>query len=377
MRRKILYVVTKGDFGGAQRYVFDLATRLPHEAFDVVVASGGPDALAERLRAEGIRTLRIESLARDMNPVKELRAAIELWRIMRRERPDIVHLNSPKAGGIGAFIARLVGVEHIVYTTHGWAFLEPRPLWWRALTWLASWITALLSHVVIVVSSHEARSARMPFVDRKLRIIQTAIPPIAFREREDARTTLVSEHATKRHAQDIWLVTIAELNANKNLQAALDAVAAFNAESEWKVFYTIMGGGELMGTLAAYVQDRGLEDHVQLLGYVEEARTYLKAFDIFLLPSKKEGLPYAVLEAGAARLPVIASAVGGIPEVVTHGTEGLLIDPYDPATIVAALERFSSDPTLRMRCSEALAAKVENQHSLDRMVEETRRVYEL
>ena len=97
---------------------------------------------------------------------------------------------------------------------------------------------------------------------------------------------------------------------------------------------------------------------------------------MFLLPSKKEGLPYALLEAGAAKLPSIAAEVGGIPEVITTGEHGLLIDPLNVDTIVAALEILAFDPVLRTNCTEALAKKIADEFSLPRMLDATVHLYQ-
>ncbi|PIR41028.1 MAG: glycosyltransferase family 1 protein, partial [Candidatus Yonathbacteria bacterium CG10_big_fil_rev_8_21_14_0_10_43_136] len=99
MKKKILFVITKSNFGGAQKYVFDLATGLPKDQFDVAVALGGSGILIQKLQAENIRVLPIFSLARDVNPLSDITTFFELWRMFRKEKPDVAHLNSAKAGG--------------------------------------------------------------------------------------------------------------------------------------------------------------------------------------------------------------------------------------------------------------------------------------
>ncbi len=375
MRKKILFLITKSNFGGAQRYVYELATNLPKDQYEVVVAFGGQGILKDKLEAAGVRTREIQSFQRDISIQKELRSLFELRQIYKEEQPDIIHLNSSKAVAMGALVGRLTGVPHIVSTVHGWAFLEPRSFLWRSIVWLGQWISTWLSDDVILVSAHD-KSVRMPFQSRKLHMIHTALPKITFKERDVARDALFPQDTKETHQQDIWLVTNAELTHNKNLFAALDAVADFNDRNEWKIFYTIISDGELRSQLQEHIELRSLKDQVVLLGYVDDARSYLKAFDIFLLPSKKEGLPYALLEAGAAGLPAIASNVGGIPEVITNREYGLLIDPTDDATITKALEMFAFDPKLRATASANLEAKIAREYALPKMIEMTERVYE-
>ena len=129
-----------------------------------------------------------------------------------------------------------------------------------------------------------------------------------------------------------------------------------------------MGDGELEMSLSDHIHGRAADTQVRLLGYVQDSRAYLQAFDIFVLPSKKEGLPYALLESGAAGLPCIASNVGGIPEIIENRKNGLLIDPNDHQSIVCALEKLLASPELRRQYGEALQEKVAHEFSLEEMI---------
>lgn len=127
-----MFVVTKSNFGGAQRYVFDLATNLPTNGYDVLVATGSAQgsesagSLIGMLQHAGIRTVFLPHMARDISPLRDWRTFLSLWKLMRDEKPDVVHLNSSKAGILGALTARLAGVRRIIFTAHGWAFWETR-----------------------------------------------------------------------------------------------------------------------------------------------------------------------------------------------------------------------------------------------------------
>ena len=145
-RRRVLFIITKSNWGGAQRYVYDLATALPKHEFEVQVAFGQPGRLADALARAGIETYSIAALQRDVSLVADFRSFLELWRLLRTMRPDIVHLNSSKAAGLGALAARITRVPRVVFTVHGWPFAERRNLVWRMFAFLASWKTAILSH---------------------------------------------------------------------------------------------------------------------------------------------------------------------------------------------------------------------------------------
>ena len=337
-KKKILYIITKSNFGGAQRYVFELALEMKKRGYDVAVACGGKDELVTKLHLADVKTYSVNGFQRDINFLKELSALFSLTKIIYQYKPDIVHLNSAKAGGLGSFISRILRVPQIIFTAHGWPFLEPRAKWWKTLSWIGSYLTSIFSHHIIMVSNYDAIHMNMPGIKNKSSIIHTAVSPFSLIERENARNSLFSEEVVNNHRFDIWLVTIAELNHNKNHTTAIDAVAEFNSTHSTKIFYSIIGSGELLFSLKEQVALRGQTEYVNFLDYVENARQYLLAFDIFLLPSKKEGLPYAILEAGLAQVPCIASRVGGISEVITDKESGLLTDPTNHMTIVTALD---------------------------------------
>jgi hypothetical protein len=171
MKKKVLITVTKSNFGGAQRYVFDLATTLPKDKFEVSVVSGGTGAanaasgtLEQKLREAHIPIFFIKAFMRDISFRQEWRALRELVALYRTEKPDIVHLNSSKAGGLGALAARIARVPRIVFTVHGLPQDEDRGALTRMLIALATWASFILSHRVIAISQNNfKRIQRFPF----------------------------------------------------------------------------------------------------------------------------------------------------------------------------------------------------------------------
>jgi glycosyltransferase involved in cell wall biosynthesis len=374
--RRLLLVITKTNFGGAQRYVYELATAFRDQGYVVAVAGGGEGDLIENLKTAGIPTYTIEGAQRDISLLKELSVIRSLRRILKDFEPDIIHTNSSKLGGLGSLVARLHGVPRIIFTAHGWPFLEPRAWWWRTLAWLGSYATALLAHKVILVSNHDKRNTVMPGIKHKCSVIHTAVADFSLLPRHEARLTLIGDKATEEHAHNVWLGTIGELNQNKNHTTVIDAVAEFNETHQTKILLIIISDGELRASLEEQASLKGLREYVYFVGHKKEARQYLSALDIFVLPSLKEGLPYALLEAGYAGLPCVASFVGGIPEVVTNLETGLLIDPHNHNSIVAALDHLINEPDARIHYGDALKKRVSDQFGLATMIDKTKLVYE-
>ncbi len=301
-RKKILFVITKSNWGGAQRYVYDLATALPKGEFDVQVAFGQPGLLALKLKAAGIATHPILSLERDVSLFADVRSFFELWQMFRKERPDVVHLNSSKAAGLGALAARCAGVPRIIFTAHGWPFWEQRNPISRGLIYVFSWLTALLSHKIIVVSNYDLKVAqKMPCVVQKAIRIYNGIAPMELTDATEIRSYFPGKRVTG---------TIGELTRNKN-QISLIEQARKNPD----LHVAIVGDGEDRKFLKDKIDQYGLKQRVVLFGF-RETKSVLKGFDVFALPSLKEGLPYVLLEAKAAGLPIIANRVGGVGEIL-------------------------------------------------------------
>lgn len=329
-------MATKSNFGGAQKYIFDIARSLVHnQEIDLSVIAGGNGSLFEKCRHVGIRTASIPHLERDMSLGKEMRSFFALVKILRKEKPHVVHLNSPKMGGLGALAARLAGVKHIIYTNHGWTFHEERPLWQKILIKVFSWIIILLSTRTIVLSEKEYNDVRhWPFTRKKLSIIPLGIASPAFLEKNEARKNLFEMAGANDIGQEL-ILSIGELTKNKGYGYALEALSTYTKPYS----YFIIGTGELEHELKDKIHTYGITDRIHLLGYVDNAAQYMKAADIFLLPSIKEGLPYVLLEAGYAEIPVIATRVGGIEEM-TEGGKTNLVEPKDaPALLISLIDK--------------------------------------
>ncbi len=303
-RPKVLYMITKSNWGGAQRYVYDLATHRPKDQFEVAVAVGGPGALTEKLTAAGIPVLFLDRVQRDLSLTRDIGGFASLYRTVRTYRPDVVHLNSSKVAGLGALAARLLGVRRIVFTVHGWPFMEHRSLLWRLFAFLGSYLSALLSHQVIVISTHDLRIGhRMPFLRKKLHLVYNGIElPMTFGSGSEIRAAFPPGVPITG--------TVGELTRNKNHKALIE-----RARKEPTLYLAIVGEGEERGALEAAIARYKLADRVKLFGFIP-AQDVLRGFDTFAFPSLKEGLPYVLLEARAAGLPIVASRVGGIPDVV-------------------------------------------------------------
>lgn len=370
-KRKILFVITKSNWGGAQRYVYDMATSLDKSEFEVEVIAGGNGLLKEKLEAVGIPVTSLHSMERDINLKKELQAAKELWMLFRAKKPDIVHLNSSKAGGIGALAARLAGVKHIIFTAHAWAFNENRGSISKMTISFLHWLTIVFSHQTIAVSeSVREQVIHMPFLAKKIRVIHLGMNTFELKEKDEARKLL--SHNGHHCANETWIGTISELHPVKGIPYAIDAIALLRESHPHLKFY-IIGEGEQRELIEKQIVKRRLEGDVCLVGFVDDAKIYLKAFDIFVLSSLSEAFGYSLVEAGLAEVPVIATSVGGIPEVIDEA--GILVPTQNGRAIADAIVKILDTPGEKERLGKALNVRVLQHFSKEAMLAQTIEVY--
>ncbi len=380
-RTKVLYVITKSNWGGAQRYVFDLATSLPREQFEVAVAFGGTGEhgaeegeLSKRLKEAGVRTIFVRAFARDIHFHDEMRAFTELKDIFRREMPEVVHLNSSKAGGLGALAAYMTGVPNIIFTSHGLPYDEDRGACAKAFIYLSTWFTFLLCDAVICISDDTAaRAKRFLGVQKKVHLVHNGVSDVPLLERHEARRALAALN-TGIPENALWIGTLSELIHNKGLTFMIEASARLRDRGE-RFALLILGSGDLQKELQEQIQILKLADTVFLLGFVPNARQYLKAFDILTLTSVKEGLPYVLLEAGQASLPVLASDIAGIADIVEQNVSGILTPPGDVAAIERGLSQLLDDQAQRERFARRLHERVAAQFSIESMLKATIALY--
>ncbi len=362
---KILYLITKSNWGGAQVYVHDLATAFKGKGHETVVAFGGHGTLEEKLKKNGVKTISIESMERDVSIMREFAVAREMYRMIKEEKPDIIHLNSSKAAGIGSIIGRMLGVKHIVVTIHGAPFREDRKYISRRLIYFFTWLTCVFAHVVITVSKQdEADLGTMFFVKNKLRTIYLGL-------------TYDPSQQVRTNPKDrlMHIVTVGDLTKNKGHLYGLQAMEKLKNENT--LFkYTIIGEGEERQKIEEFIAMKKMEDVVELVGH-RYARDVLHEYDIYFLPSIKEGLPYSLLEAGTAMLPVVATITGGVPEIIRHESTGLLAQPKDVEGLYTCLARIINDRKFGKQLGRSLHGHIVQNFSHAKMLVETAKAYGL
>jgi glycosyltransferase involved in cell wall biosynthesis len=371
-KKKILYLITQSEWGGAQKYVFDLARNFRDE-FEVVVAFGGKGRLKKLLDKEEIQNITLSNLVREINPWKDFRAFWEICRLIKKEKPDIVHTNSSKAEILGNLSAALARVPKIVHTAHGFVFNEPMRFWKkRFYIFLERWANKFTS-AIICVSDYDRAKALLHRIApaKKLITIHNGI---------DAEKFYSEKKEPPIESGKFIITTIANFYPTKGLPYLIEAAGLLSPQFNDLEFW-ILGDGKERPFLEKLIRHHALKN-VKLWGSKDEKGAYLKnseyleKSDLFVLPSVKEGFPYTILEAMAAGLPIVATRVGGVPEAITDGENGFLLPPADSYALARKISDLRESYAERSKMSRNNREKVRKLFSLETMLQKTKEVYD-
>jgi len=372
-KKSILYIITKSVWGGAAKYVFDLSNNLS-EDFNIAIAAGDKGKFFDKIKKSKLPYYQINNFQRTINPFKDIFAFFEILSLLIQLKPDIIHINSSKAGGIAGlagWIYKIISNKKIklIFTAHGWAFAEDKAKWKISLIKFFSKITAAFYDKIICVSEYDRKIAIDNNIcpNNKLVAIHNGIDikNINFLTKEEAQNKLINR------ISPLLIGTIAEWTHNKGLIYLLRAIKKIK-DKEFDV--VLIGSGENPDKEKMDKLTRKYKN-IHLIEYIPDAVKYLKAFDIFVLPSTKEGLSYTIIEAMIAEIPIIATNVGGIPEMITDQETGFSIEPKSPELISKKIEYILSNPEKVKTITEKARQKAEQEFTLKKMIEKTKKLY--
>ncbi len=373
--KKILFIVTQSEMGGAQRFVADASVWLAQQNYQVIVAAGkGNGKLFDKL--SGLKTYNLKHLKRMPNPLTGLRAVKEIRHLLKQEQPDILFLCSTMAGILGSIASAskkpMFGcptpkhsMMRVIYRIGGWAFNDPRPWWQKKLILFLEKRTAKRKDKIIVNSQFDFDCALKHKIApaEKLVKIHNGLDPnrIEF---------LPKEAAQQKLGLSLNLPTVGAISnfyKTKGLEYLIKAAKNINSS------FIIIGDGPERKNLENLIAELNLQDKVILLGRIPEARKYLKAFDILTLPSLKEGFPWVILEAMAAGVPIVATKVGALPEIITDNQSGFLVEPGNSQALAQKIKTLLQNPALQTKFSQNARQRLQD-FSQQKMLSQTEQV---
>lgn len=376
MKTRILGIITQGELGGAQQFLTQLAHALDSERFEFSVAWGSSTGgdLANLLPV-GTTTHKLTHLVRALNPWHDMRAISEIQDLIARTTPHIVLAMSSKAGFVASWAVAQYNSRHphapiaSVYRIGGWAFNDPRPWWERALYRTLERLSARHKDIIVVNNTHDLEQARRIGIKPKRRLlcIHNGIAPLQTppHSKEEARIELSKLIPTLDTTRPI-VGTIANFYATKDIPNLLRAATELDPATQ----VVVVGDGPERGHIEDIISLLHLETRVFLVGRIAGASHLLPAFDVFALPSRKEGFAWVLLEAMRASVPIVATSVGSAPEIITHGHNGILIAPGQWRELGQALRSLIADKPLQASLSQHAQQDLTERFSVDRMTRE-------
>ena len=361
-------------FAGAGGVMLRQAVGLDPQRYAITIVAPEDGALLDRARVAGLAVVPLRKLrsGRHLYPSDDVEAAVELRERLRAGAFDVVHTHGTKAGLIARVAARRAGVPAVIHTLHGFPFNEFQSAATRRmllelerrLARITDWFMTAGTFV-----ASEAVRLRIAPPDRIRAVVSPIdpLPPVTDSSRREARARLGIADATK------VIGTTARLAAQK---APLDMVRAIAALDRDDVVMVWLGDGDLRAQTERLAARLGLADRFLLLGNREDVSDLLPAFDVFAMSSLFEGLPCSLVEAMTCGIPVVATAVNSVPELVIPGRTGLTARARDPRSLSVALGYMLDHPAEASRMAAAAAAHVRDQLGSETIAQATAEVYE-
>jgi glycosyltransferase involved in cell wall biosynthesis len=356
---RILYIVTRAERGGAQTHVLDLACSMRSD-FEVNVATGEEGFLTEACRERAIPVHVLPHLQREVRPLADARAFGEIWQLIRKLRPDLLHLHTFKAGFLARLAGRILGIPS-VYTIHAWLYgTAAVSRLSSALSGPCERLAAYWCERIITVSRAGARVLRGHRIGSpsKLVTIHNGLPDCSERARLSPTETPV-------------ITMVSRFIEGKDHELLLRAFACIPKGPRLR----LVGDGPKRASVESLARELGIQEQVDFLGNRDDVASLLATSDMFVLASRSEMLPISILEAMRAGLPVIASDVGGVGEAVAHNENGFLVPSGSVSALAQALTDLTSDYALRLHMGQAGRQRFTDQFLNSSMKERTLGIY--
>lgn len=356
MAHPFVIVYGGGTEGGAPAHLLHLLRHVDRSQFQPVFVSLGRDRLGPAVGGLGI-------------PYVVAARPGDLAAAARRVGARFLHTHGVRANVLGRLVGRSLGLP-VLTTVHSVLWFDYDAWIPRVLAYTAERATqGLTAHFIAISRAIRQHLERRGVPARKVSVVHNGIPPAPPGDRESLRRSL---HIP---TDVVALVTVARLHPTKGLHHLLAAAALLPADlPPWHLY--ICGDGPMRAALEHQARALSVADRIRFLGHVPEARRLLAAFDLFVLPSLMEGMGIAALEAMAAGLPVVATAVGGIPELVVDGQTGRLVPPADPAALAGALASLLRSPGQARAMGEAGRRRFADHFTVERFARATEAVYQ-
>ncbi len=368
MKKKIAVIITKLELGGAQKVAISLCEKLNKEFFEPVLICGCGGILDEETKKK-IKVVFVKDLVREINPVKDIKALFEIYKILKNQKPDIVHTHSSKAGILGRFAAKLAGIKNIIHTIHGFSFNDTQNFFKKNIYIFLERFCSYFTKILIPVSTENITKGLQNKIGtkEKYRYIRLGIDIDNFKNHHDFTPNLRQE--LNLNDNEFLVTTIGPFKPQKNLPDFIRT--AKNILEKNKNFkFVIVGDGVLRTELEKMITEFKIADSVFLLGWRRDISGILNSSGVFVMTSLWEGLPISTIEALASGTVPVVNDVDGQREIIKDGFNGFLIKPYDIKSTEEKILLLADNEVLRKKMSQNAKNSIDETFSLDYMIKQ-------
>lgn len=369
---KIIHIITRLDKGGSSRVLLDIARSFNRDNFSIKIISGltmdAQEDLDKFSRETGVEIIFENSLRRDINIFLDIAALFKIKRILKKEKPDIVHLHTSKAGFIGRIAAKFAGVPVCFYMPHGHIFYGYTNFVLTKIYIMLERFGAGFCNAIITLSDVEARDflARNIAEKDKFFTIHNGIDLKGY-QAIDANKLKELRNEVKLGVSAPVITVISRLEPVKGLEIFLQALGEV-VKTIPQFMALVVGSGRLREGLEEKAKALNLEGKIRFLGYRTDIKEIISISDIIVDPALNEGLGLVILEAQALGKPVLATRVGGIPEVIIDNQTGILVPAGDFKSLAGEMIRLLRDAELAARLAREAKKRIELEFSKDKMI---------
>lgn len=366
--KKILHIQVLPKLSGVQNISYEILKKIPDSEYNktILFSSDGSkeqiELIQETFSDIGCKVLFSKNIVRELNPKKDLLACNEIRKLCKEEKFDIVHTNSSKAGVVGRIGAYIAGVPLVIHTVHGtaWNKFVKFPKW--QIYWIFEMIASIFCHKIVLVNKYYKKYFFL--FKKKVTTIYNAIDYKKFNDLKPLKKTDAF----------INILFVGRLDTPKNPLGLLVAAKKV-IEKKSNVKFTLVGDGEFYDQCKNYIKENNLEKNISLVGWQTNPGEFYAKADIFVCFSIYEAFGLMFLEAGYFHLPICATNVEGIPEVVIDGETGFLCNPNDENAMANNILKLCDNKQLRHQMGEASYKRATEVFSVENMVKSYNSIY--
>lgn len=359
---KVLHVQLLPMMSGVQRVSLNEVEKLRHKIdYALLCSCSGP--LTEELEKLGVKSEIVGSLRRNISPLNDLKSLFAMRQFIKKNRFNVVHTHSSKTGVLGRVASKMAGVKKVVHTVHGFAFPLAKSRVEYFFYYFLELISKYFTDVLIVLNEQDYDFAvnKLGYSEKAVHLIENGVDvdqfyPIVNRNNDRITVTMVGR---------LW-----EQKDPMTFVRAAHQLSNFD-----NVRFIIAGGGDLFDQVSEFILNNDLSDKIELMDWCSSIPSLLRESDIFVLPSKWEGMPLAILEAMSSGLPCVVSNISGNNSLVENGVNGYLFPVQDFERLSSILKELILDPEKRASLGAAARNKVLHQYSLDKRNDRVMGIY--